>query len=162
MLRRTAEEYGAGFEVLSDAAPIEDPSTELSAAYYERLAEDVAQGTRAACRAILVFTTSAASPATAVRTQTCWGDTLSYAPVITRTGVGLYTLTYPASFLDGLNEAETVSFFSAKGEVSSLTEDGYVRCTVAGAVINVVVRNSATNAASDFTAGTTEITIWAD
>lgn len=162
MRRRNAEEYGAGFEVLSDAQPVEDPSTELSSDYYEVLAEDVAQMTRTATRAIVVFTTSAASPATVVRVQTCWGDSLSYAPVVTRTGVGLYTLTFPASFLDGLNVAETVSFFSAKGEVSSTTEDGYVRCTVSGAVINVVVRNSATNAASDFTAGTTEITIWAD
>lgn len=162
MLRRTAEEYGAGFEVLSDAQPVEDPSTELSADYYEVMAEDVAQLTRTAYRAILVFTTSAASPANAVRTQTCWGDPLSYAPVITRGGVGIYTLTYPASFLDGLNVSETVSFFAAHGQVSSLTEDGYVRCTVAGAVINVRVYRSDTNALSDFTTGTTEITIWAN
>lgn len=162
MLRRTAEEYGAGFDVLSDAQPVEDPSTELAAPYYSRIAEDVAQCTRTAKRAIIVFTTSAASPANVVRVQTCWGDTLSYAPVVTRTGAGLYTLTFPASFFDGLGESETVSFFSAKGEVSSLTEDGYVRCTVTGAVINVVVRNSSTNAASDFTAGTTEVVIWAN
>ena len=162
MLRRTAEEYGAGFEVLSDAQPVEDPSTELSADYYERMAEDVAQCTRTAKRAILVFTTSSGATANPVRTQTCWGDTLSYAPVITRSSAGVYTLTYPASFFDGLNQTETVSFFAAHGQVSSLTEDGYVRCTVSGAVINVRVYNSSTNALSDFTSGTTEVTIWAD
>jgi hypothetical protein len=153
--RKTAEQYGAG-QSLSDAEPVDDPTTELAAAYYQRLAEDVAQLTRTAPRAILVWTTKGAGVVgTAVRTKTMWGDTLSFAPTVTRNGVGDYTLTYPATYNDGLAYAETIAWFAGHSSANS-TDKYVVETAVSGAVVNIIICDN-TFAVSDATPDVTEI-----
>lgn len=155
MDRKTAEQYGAGLSI-ANAEPVDDPNTELDAAYYARLAEDVAQLTRTAPRAILVWTTKGSGAVgTAVRTKTMWGDTLSFAPTVTRNGPGDYTLTYPATYNDGLVYAETIAWFAGKSEISE-DSDSNAKTRITGAVANVTLYDD-TGAYSDFTPDVTEI-----
>lgn len=155
MDRKTADQYGAGLS-LTDAEPVEDPTTQWSAEYIKRLAEDVAQLTRTAPRAILIWTTKGSGAVgTAVRTKTMWGDTLAFAPAIARSGTGVYALTYPATLNDGLVYAETIAWFSGHTEIGDNSRNKAITI-VTGAVANVTLWDSA-GAASDFTPDVTEI-----
>lgn len=137
-----------------DAQPVEDPSSEISSAYWNKLLNDTAQMTRTACRAILLFPTVASGDSTPGSTRTFWGTSNAYFPTtVTRTGVGAYTVTYPSTFDDLLDEAETLSFFDAIGKVRSNTVYGHVQCVASGAVVTISVLNSAL-ALADLTAGT--------
>ena len=153
---KNAEDYGGGIAIVN-AEPVEDPTSELDATYYQRLAEDAAQFSRTSLKAIVFWTTKGSgSVGTAVRWRTAWGDTGTYEPTIARSGAGAYTLTFAANYADGLGQDETVSFFAAHSEVASLTVDGAVKSTVSGAVVSVQIRNAA-GAANDLTPDTTEI-----
>lgn len=102
-----------------NAKSVEDPEAELDSDYYNRMAEYVGQLTQVPLRAVVKFTTYNASPVptTQVWHRSLWGDGSSTKPAVTRTGVGLYTITYASSINNGLSEAESVSFF-----------DGWVTC----------------------------------
>ena len=153
MLPRTIDDYGGQFV---DAVPVDDPTTTESAAFHNRLTEDVAQGTRTWTKAWVKFLTATSGSSIApVAGQSIFGTGSGQLPTITRTGTGLYTVAYPTSWTDGLNNTESIVFLDASGGVASTTTVGRVQCTVTGNVISVlVVSNVAgTDTASDLTGG---------
>lgn len=122
--------------------PVEDAKTQIDQAEYNRLLEDVAQGTRTGRKAWVSFLTSAAAAPIGIAVhsgKSYWGITAGAHPTIEKTATGLYTITYPPSFVDGLNESESVSFEKATCEVISLTARGIARAVTTGNVINVQV-----------------------
>lgn len=148
---RSISDYGAPY---ANKGAVEDPTTEADADKYNRLAEDVAQLTRTGPRIILHFPTVASGTTTATYAETQWGSGVSYYPTsITRSGVGRYAVVMPASFNDGLLEAEAVALQTAVGSVNSLTLGGKVQCTASANTIEVAIFD-ASFALVDLTSGT--------
>lgn len=159
----TIDTYG-GEKV--DARPVANPTSQLAAEHYNRLAEDVAHLTRTAPKIIVRFPTGAGNPAAGdISTRTQWGSGAGEKPTITRTGAGRYTLTWAASYTDALGDSETVSFFDAHvtARTSDATDDLEARVlTVTGNVVTVEVespRNTPADAGNS-SAAAINVTVW--
>ena len=145
---RTIDSYGG---VFTDEEPVMNPTTEQSAAFGTRQMEDTAQMTRTSVKAWVLFpTVAAAAPQTPVATagRSQMGVAGADLPTIAKTATGRYTVTYPASWTDGLGESENIAFLQAGGTVQHLTTFGTVQCTVAANVISVAIFDAA-GAATD-------------
>jgi hypothetical protein len=103
MLPATLSDYGAPYQ---NVRPVRDPTTQAAAERYNRMAEDVAQGTRTAIRAEVSFLTSAgvngAISAGNVTHFSVWGSGSAQKPTVAKTGTGQYTLTWATTADDGL------------------------------------------------------------
>lgn len=105
-----------------DAKPVANITTQLPASAWNRQAEDTAQLTRTAPRAIVVFTATAVAPPTTVASanvtvRSLWGTGDAQKPTISKTATGRYTLTFSTSYNDGLGESETLGFLDAECRV---------------------------------------------
>lgn len=113
MLAKTIANYGGP---KSNGKPVEDPETDISDDEYNLLIEDSAQATQTVGRAWVRFPTVAGGsppfdiPSTTIVHDTAWGSGASSRPTVTKTATGRYTITFPASQVDGLGETEIVSF----------------------------------------------------
>lgn len=100
-----------------DAYPVNDPTTQVSAAYLNRALEDLAQLTRMAPKAIIRWTgtnTTGAVTLNSADVRTLWGNGLSYAPAVAKVGsTGQYTVTFPTTYTDGLGEVEVFNAYGA-------------------------------------------------
>jgi hypothetical protein len=165
MLPATLSDYGAPYQ---DVRPTRDPTTQLAAAKYNRMVEDAAQGTRTAPRAEVSFlTTATAAPTTvAAGNVTCftvWGSGSAQKPVVTKTATGSYTLTWTATFDDGLvgvenmetvAVTESVVFTMPIGAPNTRSAAGYAKVlTIASNVVTVGVYDNNTDALSDLSGG---------
>lgn len=122
MLPKTIESYGAPWQ---DKEAATDPQTEQAADQANRMAEDLAQGTRTLTRAMVRFSTSTAAPGpiALTRAESVWGSSVATDPVVAKIATGTYTITYAASYDDALvgtvsdavAETELVSFNFAWG-----------------------------------------------
>lgn len=144
---RTIGSYGGPF---LDEAPVENPTTQTSAALYNRKAEDVAQMTRTFWRAIVRFTCVAdaatfALPPAQVFVRTAWGDSSSFKPTVTKTATGLYSIQFASTYDDELGETETVQWFDAVavGKTSDSSDDpeGSRVLTVSSNLVTVVAKD---------------------
>lgn len=106
MLPATLSDYGAPYQ---NVRLVRDPTTQAAAEWYNRMAEDVAQGTRTAPRAEARFLTSAgangAISAGNVTHFSVWGSGSAQKPTVAKTGTGQYTLTWATTADDGLGVA---------------------------------------------------------
>tara|TARA_B100000949_G_C14158751_1_gene398101 strand:+ start:202 stop:678 length:477 start_codon:yes stop_codon:yes gene_type:complete len=130
-----------------DSLPVSNPETQVAAAEMNRYMEDLAQTTRTVLRAAVKFPTGVVSPVPAVSVfhRSIWGSGSAQKPVVTRTGVGLYTVTYAATFTDALGTIETVAFFGGHASVESAVaaDDFQARLiSVAANVVSVVVQDA--------------------
>jgi len=141
---RTLSTYGAPYV---DGEVVQNPETQVGSDDFNRLCEDVAQMTRTSLRAAVRWLTIGTVddvPSSQVWHKSLWGTGDLTKPTVSRTGAGLYTVTYDSSFNDGLGEAETVAFW-----------DGHVSCrsgnaaddfagsgvlTVSGSTITTILR----------------------
>lgn len=155
MLDKTIADFG-GAKV--DAEPVANPTSELAANHYSDLAESVAQGTRTIDRAVVSFATALANPITATLNRTVWGSGALYTPTISRTGAGVYTLTYSASYVNGLGVTETVNLITAHGQVDGATF-GLVQCTRTSATVITARIFDAAGAPTDLGGGPI-VTVW--
>lgn len=154
MLPRTIDSYGGTFV---DAIPVDDPTTTESASFHNRVTEDTAQMTRTGLKAWVQFlTATSGSSINASAGLSIFGTGSLQLPTITRTGTGLYTITYPTSWVDGLQQTETIVFADASGSVVSTTTVGRVQVVPAGSVLSVLVISNiaGTDTPSDLTGGT--------
>lgn len=158
---RTLASYGAPYV---DAIPVDDPTTTESSTYHNRLSEDSAQMTCVTMRARVTFTTitGSAGPVTPTAGQSVMGVGSAALPTIAKTATGLYTITYPASWTDGVGQAEDIAFQDAWGQVNSRTTVGRVQVVPNGNLLEVLVLSNiaGTDTPSDLTG--VSITIWAD
>lgn len=153
---RTIQDYGAPAGGYLDALPVEDPTSEQSAAYANRQICDTAQMTNTTTKAIVRFnTTTTAGPIAVTPTngRSHRGTGSSQLPSIQKVSTGRYNITYSASFTDEIGATETFTFYAARGAVESLTVHGTIQCTVTSNVIQVAVFNTA-GSLSDLTNGT--------
>lgn len=140
MLPATLSDYGAPYQ---DVRPTRDPTTQLAAAKYNRMVEDAAQGTRTAPRAEVSFlTTATAAPTTvAAGNVTCftvWGSGSAQKPVVTKTATGSYTLTWTATFDDGLVGVENMETVAVTESVVFTMPIGAPNVRSAGARANIL------------------------
>lgn len=161
----TIDTYGGEKD---DAGPLQNARTQVSADSWNRLAEDVAHLTRTAPKAIVRFPTGAGTPVAPgdIATRSQWGSSNGEKPTITRTGAGLYTLTWGATYTDALGETEAVDFFDA--HVTARTSDGSDDLdarvlTVAANVITLQVESPRGTPADagDSSAAAINVTVWA-
>ena len=104
----------------SDYAPIEDPTTDTAASEFNSLKCSVAMGSRTAVRAWVKFTTHATTPVL-VSHDAVWGNSVSVAPTVTRTGAGIFVVTWPAYVDDELGTAHSLNLQLGWSNVSSTT-----------------------------------------
>ena len=140
MLPATLSDYGAPFQ---NVRPVRDPTTQLDAVKYDRMAEDTAQGTRTAPRAEVSFlTTATAAPTTVsagnVTCFTVWGSGSAQKPVVTKTATGAYTLTWTATFDDGLVGVENMETVAVTESVVFTMPIGAPNVRSAGARANIL------------------------
>jgi len=155
---RTIDTYGG---VFTDETPVENPTTEQSAAQYTRHAEDSAQLTRSAVKSVVRFqTTVAAAPAVVVASsgRSQMGTGGGALPTISKTAPGVYAITYATPWTDGLGESENVAFVFSHGAVSSLATKGRVQTTESANVITAWVLDTS-DAASDL-GGSVDVTVF--
>lgn len=147
MLATTIESYGGPYV---DEEILENPESQLAADLGNRAFEDLAQLTRTGWRAMCQFLTVAAGNPTSVVVFSMWGSGVAQEPTVSRSGVGLYQLTWPASFNDGLGESETVVFQLGDVAVQTNTNDddtGKIKSIAANVVTIATFR---AGALSDF------------
>lgn len=155
---RAGTDYGMPTGGYIDAATVEDSNSEMSATYGNRLMLDVAQMTATTTKWIVQFPTSTggagsiASASVSIRSH--FGSGTSSKPAVAKTATGTYTLTFASSYNDELTQAETITFFDARGHVLSSSVVGHVQASFSGTVITVLVADMA-GSASDLTNGTT-------
>ena len=97
-----------------DAAPVRNPTSQLAAAKFNRLAEDAAQMTRTSPRGWVRFATYSAGAtktyaAGEVTAEMAWGNGDAMKPIVTKTANGRYTLTFPTTYTDGNTPATVES-----------------------------------------------------
>ena len=156
-LPRLIQNYGGPFV---DAEPVNDPTTQQSAALANRSFEDCAQMTRTTTRAWFRFTTTAAGAPVAVTVtagRSHAGTGSGQFPTLQKTATGTYVGTYAANFVDGLGETEANSYQSAWGAVGG-TAFGLVFVGIVGTVITVLVKDAA-GALTDL-GGTAVVTVF--
>jgi hypothetical protein len=118
MLAETIQGLGG---VKVDQAPVKNPASQASADEYNRVLEYVAQMSRTVPRVMASFPTTLAANPVLTDHATVWGSGIDQTPTIVRTGAGVYTVTFAASYLDGLNVSENVSFLFGWGNVAGAT-----------------------------------------
>lgn len=162
MLSKTIESYGGSFV---DAQAVGNPTTEQSAPYYNRHAEDCAQMSRTSTKVMVSFaTTTTAGPVavTVIDASSQWGEGVSYKPTIEKTATGTYVITYATEYDDALvgttgneavEETEQVAFRFGWGSCMGSTF-GHVQPSFADNVITAYVFD-ATGALSDLGGGVT-------
>lgn len=150
MLDRSAANYGAPF---TQTQTTQNPEEEQDAAQYNRHACDSAMLSIPALNWIGTFKPVAdAAPFTVLASNVTAAGLSGMGPgskpVVTKTGTGLYAMTFPASFVDDLGVTQTVMFRYAVPTVMGAF-NGYARVgAVSGNVVTVYVYNTS-NALSD-------------
>ena len=160
MLDATLATYGAPY---ANAEVVDNPNTQCDADLFNRQSEDVAQLTRTGYRAIVKFTPVAGAPFTLaaadVQVRTMWGDGTAYKPTVAKTGNGLYTITFAASYTDGLAESESLGFLYAHASLIGATiAPPPLITSLTANVVGLTVLSSAF-AASDL-AGANAAVVW--
>jgi hypothetical protein len=157
---RTVQTFGAPKE---NAVPLSDPNKYVSAQEYGRLVDDVAQMTCTTTRAWVRFPTALANGAiTPSAGASHMGTSSAQLPAVARTGTGVYTVTYPASWTDNSGilkpdgsvapgQPEDIVFTDSSGSVRGATA-GHVQTSENGSTITVYVFDLA-GVASDLGGG---------
>lgn len=150
--------YGGPYQ---DARPQSDPLTQCAADSLNLLMEDTAQLTRMPWRVVARFTTDGATdPSTIDYGKTLWGTGITYKPTVVHTSTGIWTVTFAASYEDGLGETETLSLTDADAKQENLSSGFTLRHVRARASANtVLVYVYDTSAALTDTTGD-RITVW--
>ena len=129
-------------------APVEDVTTDEDAAVRNAYVADVAMMTPTAIRGWVRFTASATAPVLVAHNAN-WGTGAGVAPVLARTGVGVFTITVPATVTDPLGNTHTVNlrdaWVNARGAATFL----FCGAVVTSANVITVYIGSAAGAASD-------------
>ena len=132
----TVADYGGALE---NYAPVEDPTTDQDADAANEWKASTAAMTHTATRAWVRMVSQAATPTSPSTNlyDSMWGSDLSVAPTFARTGVGVYTITWPATVTDELGEPHALNIRWGRG---SLENQAAVVCVEPTTVNSVTVR----------------------
>ena len=156
---RKVSDYGGP---KANAVTLSDPTKYVSATEYGRLTDDCAQMTATTYKAWVHFPTALSlGPVTPSAGGSHMGTGSGNLPTVARTGTGVYTVTYPASWVDDSGilgqpgASESIAFIDSGGAVRGSTP-GHVQTSESGNVITVYVFDPASSfAASDLGGGVT-------
>ena len=126
----------------NDYQPVLDSSTDVPAAGGNQWAADTAAMTRTATRGWARFTPAGTGSPTLQTNWEQWPSGDNAAPTAARTGVGLYTLTYPATVLDELGANHTLNLLAGDGQCESLSVLWTAQVAVSGNVASIAIFNS--------------------
>lgn len=124
-----------------DADEVEDAATDGSADEWNAVAAIATGATRTLDRAWCTFTGHATTPVL-VDHDAVWGDVASAAPIVTRTGTGVYPIEWPTTITDALGNVETVDIRAVKFSVSGSTAYHVTYTITAPNIITVRVFNA--------------------
>jgi len=138
-----------GMPVSDYVVGVTNAATDQPASGGDQQANDTAMMTRTACKALVQFLTAGASAPTLVAHEAQWG--VGVAPVLARTGVGVYTVTWPASVTDQLGVAQAPNLRFAFPSTSGATAGTIIVGAYMSApnVATVTLRDSTTGTAGD-------------
>ncbi len=110
----------------TDYAPVEDSTTDLSAAEHNYIASAVAGFSYTGCRAWRRFITNSTSTPTDPASNpqahgAVWGNAVGIKPVVAYSTTGTYTVTWTAAQTDLLNVSHTLALFTGWGNAESST-----------------------------------------
>ena len=147
--------YGGSKE---NALPVEDPEVEQDAEDHNRTIEDLAQVAGSAPKWWISWPTlngAGTVSAASVSVRSHYGTGSAAKPTIVRGATaGLYTLTFAASYVDGIAATETTALFGVMGgTVQSSTVFGVITGSTSGVVATIQIWDAA-GAATDLTLGT--------
>jgi len=111
----TIQTYGGAF---IDAAPVENPQTDLGAGPFTQMSASVAMGTHTFIRGWVQILTSATTP-TIIAHDALWGNGVSVTPTLVRTAIGNYSLTIPATINDELGVVHSTNIRGCWGNVNA-------------------------------------------
>lgn len=160
MLPRTIADYGAPY--VNEKAPL-DPTSELAAEFGNRFFVDVAQLTLASGFTWFSFVTTLTAATTTVSAANVAvsgfpGNGSAQKPVVSKTGTGVYTLTFAADFDDALasvvgmesvTETQSIVFTFTSGLNVMGATNGTARVTALASNVVTVEVYDTSNAASD-------------
>lgn len=92
---------------INDYRPVPDPTVERAANHDNIIAANAVSATRTLTRAFASFTLGT-TPAL-VQHDAVWGTGSGVAPVVARTGTGVWTITWPATVNDALGVSQAVN-----------------------------------------------------
>lgn len=136
-----------------------DPTTDQGAAQFNVSAADLAQLTRLGGRAWCQITTSATTP-TLVKHNAMWGNGGGVAPVIARSGAGIFTVTFPATVTDPLGNSVTINLQDAHASIVGSSLAGFVQCAVTAANVVTVYTFTTGFAVNDIAGTTVRVVAW--
>ena len=142
---------------LVNYAPVEDPTTDRDALAANQAYASCAAMTQTAVRAWVRFVTSATTPTLAVSfpNDAVWPNVFANLPVLTRSAVGVFLLTWPTTVIDALGVTQTLNFRGCYDpNIEGATLAGFANATVTAANVVTVRTFSTAFAASDIV-GTT-------
>jgi len=108
MQRKTIASYGGPYV---DLTVVTTPTGEISSTFDNKALDDCAAMTNTATRSWCEFLTNASTNPAAADTShsSLWGTGSTGKPVVTRTGAGLYRVTFPTTYLDGNSQTQTLN-----------------------------------------------------
>lgn len=138
-----------GGELTDYGTSIVDATTDRAAADANKAYGSIAALTHCSPQAIIQFTGHATTPVL-VSWEAAWKTSSATAPTPAHTGTGVYTLTFPTTFVDELGDTQTTNFRWAIGQSLSSTRYG-VQCVVTAANVITVYTYNAGGTANDAT-----------
>lgn len=132
-----------------DAKPQQNPESEVAASDWNRATEDLSQLTRPPYKGMVWFDshTWAGAHTYAAADVNCrsqWGTGDAQKPTVQQTAQGRYTLTWSASYADGLGTSESLSLVVARVTCySSDAADTFYDCrplTITSNAITIVTK----------------------
>lgn len=148
---------------LVNYAPVEDPTTDRDALAANIAYADCAAMTQTAVRAWARFVTSATVPTLAVPfpNDATWPNVFANLPVLTRSAVGVFLLTWPTTVIDALGATQTLNFRGCGApNLEGAALAGFANATVTAANVVTVRTFSTAFAASDIAATTIFVPVY--
>jgi hypothetical protein len=133
---------------VNDYAPVTDPTTDQSAAGANQGFCDLSMMTNTSIKAVVALQTNNTSAPVLISHAAQWGT--GTAPTLARTGVGTYTVTWPATVTDQLGASQAVNLTFAVSGISQTLALG-VSLAVSANVATVKAYNTTTGATFDGT-----------
>lgn len=150
-LRKVIGDFGGPYV---DALPTEDPTSQVQADLYNRMAEDVAHLTRTSPAAVLRFASATAGPMTVDFYQSHWGSGGGFNPAITYTGTGVYTIDWSATYDDALGVTQNFSLAAGKATLDGhATVPGHANVKLVNGVQAIVYLRDSAHALSNLSGG---------
>ncbi len=124
---------------MQDHAPVEDPTTDESAAFRNMYVADAAAMTATIMRAFVRFTGHATTPGDAASNVhgAVWGDAFAVKPAMTKGGTGVYLATFPTEVEDELGVTQPVNLRDGWGNANGATAY-HVQVTITAANVATI------------------------